>query len=132
MSKKKSNKKDDMFFVASRSNRDQPTRVSFHDKKGNSVSGEGVDVVYRNSSTGRFISREYRGSSKTHLVGRNSRAGEFIPVKETKRRPNTTAVERVPKSGFGDTKKKSTSSTKSTSTKKIPKNSPIYFKRKKR
>lgn len=44
--------------------------------------------------------------SKTFRIGRDSKTGEFIPVKEAKRRPNTTTVERVPKSGYGDTKDK--------------------------
>jgi len=41
---------------------------------------------------------------KTFDVGRDSETGEFIPVKEAERRPNTTTVERVPKRGYGDTK----------------------------
>jgi hypothetical protein len=43
---------------------------------------------------------------KTFDVGRDSKSGQFIPVKEADRRPNTTTVERVPKPGFGDTKSK--------------------------
>lgn len=43
--------------------------------------------------------------SKTFPLGRDSKTGEFIPVKEAQRRPNTTTVERIPKSGRGDTKK---------------------------
>jgi len=42
--------------------------------------------------------------SKTFEAGRDSGTGKFIPVEEAKRRPNTTTVERVPKSGYGDTK----------------------------
>ncbi|MCX6734908.1 MAG: hypothetical protein NTZ25_03275 [Candidatus Peregrinibacteria bacterium] len=42
--------------------------------------------------------------NKTHKVGRDSKNGHFIPVSEAKRRPSTTTVERVPNSGFGDTK----------------------------
>ena len=45
-------------------------------------------------------------NSKTFPLGRDAKTGEFIPVKEAKRRPNTTTVERIPKSGYGDTKKK--------------------------
>ncbi len=45
-------------------------------------------------------------SNKTHKVGRDAKTGEFIPVKEAERRPNTTTVERVPNPGHGDTKKK--------------------------
>ena len=41
---------------------------------------------------------------KTFDVGRDSKTGEFITVKEAERRPNTTTVERVPKPGHGDTK----------------------------
>lgn len=44
--------------------------------------------------------------SKTFKLGRDSRNGQFIPVKEAERRPNTTTVERVPKSGYGDTDSK--------------------------
>jgi len=45
-------------------------------------------------------------ASKTFKVGRDSGNGQFIPVKEAERRPKTTTVERVPKPGNGDTKKK--------------------------
>ncbi|MEI8175214.1 MAG: hypothetical protein WCG28_04665 [bacterium] len=41
--------------------------------------------------------------SKTFPLGRDSRTGEFIPVREAERRPNTTTVERIPKPGNGDT-----------------------------
>ncbi|MEY2702544.1 MAG: hypothetical protein RLY43_1177 [Bacteroidota bacterium] len=43
--------------------------------------------------------------SKTHRVGRDSSNGQFITVTEAKRRKSTTTIERVPNSGFGDTKK---------------------------
>jgi len=43
---------------------------------------------------------------KTFDVGRDSKSGQFIPVKEADRRPSTTTVERVPKPGYGDTKSK--------------------------
>lgn len=43
--------------------------------------------------------------SKTFPLGRNSKTGEFMPVKEAERRPNTTTIERIPKSGNGDTGK---------------------------
>lgn len=38
--------------------------------------------------------------SKTFPLGRDSKTGEFIPVKEAQRRPNTTTVERIPKAGI--------------------------------
>jgi len=41
---------------------------------------------------------------KTFDVGRDSRTGQFITVAAAKARPSTTIVERVPKSGYGDTK----------------------------
>jgi hypothetical protein len=40
----------------------------------------------------------------TTKKGRDSRTGQFIPVKDARQRPNTTTVERVPKPGYGDTK----------------------------
>ena len=43
--------------------------------------------------------------SRTSLRGRDARSGEFITVKEARDRPSTTVVERVPKPGYGDTKK---------------------------
>ena len=43
---------------------------------------------------------------KTFDVGRDSETGKFIPVKEAKKRPKTTTMERLPKPGYGDTKKK--------------------------
>ena len=42
-------------------------------------------------------------SSKTTERGRDARTGRFIPVREARRRPATTVVERVPKPGHGDT-----------------------------
>jgi hypothetical protein len=42
-------------------------------------------------------------SSKTIRIGRDSRTGEFIPVKEAESHPSTTTVERLPKPGHGDT-----------------------------
>jgi hypothetical protein len=44
--------------------------------------------------------------SKTFPLGRDSKTGQFMPVKEAERRPNTTTVERIPKSGNGDTGRK--------------------------
>lgn len=45
------------------------------------------------------------GKAKTHKEGRDSKNGQFIPVKVAERRPNTTTIERVPNPGYGDTKK---------------------------
>jgi len=44
--------------------------------------------------------------SKTFKVGRDSKDGQFISVKEAERRSSTTTVERMPKPGYGDTSKK--------------------------
>lgn len=35
-------------------------------------------------------------AKKTQKIGRDARTGEFIPVKEAKRRPSTTVVETIP------------------------------------
>jgi hypothetical protein len=35
--------------------------------------------------------------AKTFKVGRDAKAGQFIPVKEAKHRPNTTVVETIKK-----------------------------------
>jgi len=44
--------------------------------------------------------------SKTFLVGRDAKSGQFVSVIEAKRsKPSTTTVERVPKAGYGDTKR---------------------------
>jgi hypothetical protein len=43
--------------------------------------------------------------SKTVPHGRDSGTGQFIPVKEAIRRPSTTTVDRIPKPGYGTTKK---------------------------
>jgi hypothetical protein len=39
----------------------------------------------------------------TRIGGRDSRTGQFVPVKETERRPDTTQRERIPLPGHGDT-----------------------------
>jgi len=39
---------------------------------------------------------------KNYLIGRDSKTGKMITVKEARRRPKTTTVERVPKAGYGD------------------------------
>jgi hypothetical protein len=49
---------------------------------------------------------EMSNKSKTFPLGRDARTGQFIPVEQAKRRPATTTVERIPKAGHGDTKKK--------------------------
>jgi hypothetical protein len=45
-------------------------------------------------------------TGKTTLQGRDASTGQFIPVSEARQRPTTTIVERVPKPGYGDTKKR--------------------------
>ena len=34
-------------------------------------------------------------AARSHKIGRDAKAGEFIPVKDAKRRPNTTTVETI-------------------------------------
>ncbi|MDI5929041.1 hypothetical protein QBK93_30825 [Rhizobium leguminosarum] len=41
---------------------------------------------------------------KTFDVGRDSRSGQFVTVAQAEARPDNTAVVRIPKSGYGDTK----------------------------
>jgi len=43
--------------------------------------------------------------TKTFLVGRNAKTGLLTNVEQARRQPNTHVVERMPKAGFGDTKK---------------------------
>jgi len=45
------------------------------------------------------------GGSKTFLIGRNATTGRLTPVTTARARPSTHVVERMPKSGHGDTKK---------------------------
>jgi hypothetical protein len=40
---------------------------------------------------------------ESRIGGRDSRNGQFIPVRETERRPATTQRERIPLRGHGDT-----------------------------
>jgi hypothetical protein len=44
--------------------------------------------------------------SKTSLRGRNAMTGRFTPVQQARYHPTTHVVERVPKPGHGDTRKK--------------------------
>ncbi len=44
--------------------------------------------------------------SRTTPHGRDARDGRFTTVKEARQHPSTHVVERVPKPGYGDTKKK--------------------------
>lgn len=44
--------------------------------------------------------------SKTFLIGRNANTGKLVPVDVARARPSTHVVERMPKAGNGDTKKK--------------------------
>lgn len=40
---------------------------------------------------------------QSRVGGRDSRNGQFVPISETQRRPDTTQRERIPLPGFGDT-----------------------------
>jgi len=44
--------------------------------------------------------------SKTFLVGRDAKTGELTTVQKARKHPSTHIVERMPKAGHGDTKKK--------------------------
>ncbi len=43
---------------------------------------------------------------KTSLRGRDARTGLFTTVRTAQKHPSTHVIERVPKPGYGDTKKK--------------------------
>jgi hypothetical protein len=40
---------------------------------------------------------------QSRVGGRDNRTGEFVPLRETERRPNTTTREHIPLPGYGDT-----------------------------
>ncbi len=42
--------------------------------------------------------------SKTFLVGRDAKNGQFIPIAVARRRKATATVNRIPRPGYGDTK----------------------------
>lgn len=42
--------------------------------------------------------------SKTYLVGRNAKTGRLTTVKKAREMPATHVVERMPKTGYGDTR----------------------------
>lgn len=48
-------------------------------------------------------SKKSGSGSNSHLGGRDSRTGHFIPVSEARRHPSTSQVERIPNPGRGDT-----------------------------
>ena len=41
--------------------------------------------------------------SKGFKLGRDNNTGQFVPLKETERRPSSTSREIIPKPGHGDT-----------------------------
>lgn len=43
-----------------------------------------------------------RKNAKTYLIGRDAQTGKLTTVKEARKHPQTHVVERVPKSGYGD------------------------------
>ena len=40
---------------------------------------------------------------QSRLGGRDNKTGQFVPLKDTERRPDTTTRERIPLPGRGDT-----------------------------
>lgn len=44
--------------------------------------------------------------SKTTQRGRSAKTGQFTTIEKARKKPSTHVVERVPKPGYGDTKKK--------------------------
>lgn len=44
--------------------------------------------------------------SKTFIVSRDAKTGQFVPVRQASRsKPNATVVKRAPKAAYGDTKR---------------------------
>lgn len=41
---------------------------------------------------------------QSRIGGRDSKTGQFVPLRETERRPATTTREHIPLPGFGDVK----------------------------
>ncbi len=76
------------------------SRKSIKRKPKRSVSRKSIKRKPKKKST---VERIPVGKNKTFPLGRDSKTGEFIPVREARRRPNTTTIERIPKSGYGDT-----------------------------
>lgn len=105
------NKKSD-FFIVSRVGRSKP-KASFYNAKGSPISKDDLEVTYKRARTGRFVTREYN----TFLIGRDARSGEFMPARYAERHPNTSTIERIPKSGRGN----------SYTEDRISKDSPVYF-----
>lgn len=50
------------------------------------------------------MEKQMSNNRKTFDIGRDSKTGKFITVKEADSRPARTTVERIPKPGRGDTK----------------------------
>ena len=69
------------------------------DVGGAEVSVQGQEII----KTGEY--EMTRKEPKTTLRGRDAKTGEFTTVEEARRHPNDHVVERVPKPGYGDTKK---------------------------
>ena len=44
-----------------------------------------------------------KADRQSRLGGRDNKTGEFVPLRETERRPEQTSRERIPLAGFGDT-----------------------------
>lgn len=41
---------------------------------------------------------------QSRIGGRDSKTGHFVPIEETRRRPDTTQREHIPLPGYGDVK----------------------------
>jgi len=105
---KKAEKHKKVTFIVTKSGRKKP-RVHFY-KEGKPVSTEDINVVYKDSDTGRFVTRSL-------LRARDARTGEFTTMERTRKHPAAHITERVPSPGYGDVGR-------------IPKDSPIRFRTK--
>jgi len=59
----------------------------------------------KDTGVGPVISIRRRSDAVTTTRGRDARTGAFTTVKTARQHPKTHVVERVPKPGYGDTKK---------------------------
>lgn len=51
------------------------------------------------------MAKKASGSPRTTTKGRSAETGRFTTVEKARSKPTTHVVERVPKPGYGDTKK---------------------------
>lgn len=104
-------KKEDIFFIVSKSGEKKP-HVNFYDQRGESVPKEDLNVRYRNSVTGRFVTQKYysqkdfadtrisrpgHSTRESHVYKKDSLSGQLSVRRNDIRSPQSSVVERIPK-----------------------------------